>query len=276
MSGLDVNELQAALNFHIRAPAIPLIPDGTFGRATEARVRDFQQRSKLTVDGIVGSKTVPALYRVVRGAVDVQRRPRTSVTRTNLRSLNTFRPVVRQLGPGNLGVVPPQSRTATSTGFMTETKLVFNPFAKPSHGGEEGGIPIQLSLSQSIPWPVSLPEPVFRPGEPLEVNNSAWLGPKFELEGKIKVPFKIVKSERVELKSYFFIGAGVEQNCFREMNLGGGTQLQLTLFKDVAGTGANVGLQVDGGIKWFHDFGQSAGAFKGYGDGQLFITLPIL
>ncbi len=58
-TGLDVSELQAGLNFHIRSPATPLKPDGVFGPKTEARLREFQRLSGIKVDGLVG----PSDYR---------------------------------------------------------------------------------------------------------------------------------------------------------------------------------------------------------------------
>jgi len=60
-TGLDVSELQAGLNFHIRSPATPLKPDGIFGPKTDARVREFQRLSGITVDrpGVVGRVLSP-------------------------------------------------------------------------------------------------------------------------------------------------------------------------------------------------------------------------
>src|SRR5207245_1598735 len=76
VTGLDVKELQAALNFHLRRPFTPLVPDGIFGPLTDARVRDFQRRAGLTADGIVGPNTVPALYRSLAGGVQAGLTPR--------------------------------------------------------------------------------------------------------------------------------------------------------------------------------------------------------
>lgn len=50
--GDDVAKLQKALKIY---------PDGIFGRLTEEAVRDFQRTHGLTVDGIVGEKTMAAI-----------------------------------------------------------------------------------------------------------------------------------------------------------------------------------------------------------------------
>ncbi|MFF0174173.1 peptidoglycan-binding domain-containing protein [Micromonospora profundi] len=58
-TGGDVRELQTLANTLGAKP--PLAVDGDFGSRTEAWVRDFQKAKKLTVDGLVGPKTVAAL-----------------------------------------------------------------------------------------------------------------------------------------------------------------------------------------------------------------------
>ena len=56
--GSQVEELQKALNNH----GYGLSVDGIFGSATEAAVRDFQQKQGLNVDGIVGTNTWGKLF----------------------------------------------------------------------------------------------------------------------------------------------------------------------------------------------------------------------
>lgn len=51
--GNDVRVLQEALN----KKGAKLEVDGKFGRGTEAAVRDFQRKSNVTVDGVVGPET---------------------------------------------------------------------------------------------------------------------------------------------------------------------------------------------------------------------------
>ncbi|MEU5909102.1 peptidoglycan-binding protein [Micromonospora sp. NPDC047527] len=58
-TGADVRELQALANTLGAKP--PLTVDGDFGSRTEAWVSGFQKAKKLTVDGLVGPKTVAAL-----------------------------------------------------------------------------------------------------------------------------------------------------------------------------------------------------------------------
>jgi hypothetical protein len=64
-AGPDVKELQGFLNYHLRVPHVPLVPDGQFGRLTDARVRQFQTCNQIQVDGIVGPETRSRLYATI-------------------------------------------------------------------------------------------------------------------------------------------------------------------------------------------------------------------
>lgn len=69
MTGQDVADLQAALNYHLPPPSPPHTPpgtdrpplktDGVFGAKTHARLREFQRLNKLVDDGVVGQVTRP-------------------------------------------------------------------------------------------------------------------------------------------------------------------------------------------------------------------------
>lgn len=79
--GNEVRDLQGLLNYHLRAPRIPLAVDGIFGPLTDARVREFQRVNRLKPDGIVGPLTRSKLYatRTIRLNAEVslaERRPR--------------------------------------------------------------------------------------------------------------------------------------------------------------------------------------------------------
>ncbi|SCF19778.1 Peptidoglycan-binding (PGRP) domain of peptidoglycan hydrolases-containing protein [Micromonospora viridifaciens] len=60
--GSDVRELQSLAN----KLGARLVVDGVFGPATQAWVRSFQKARKLTVDGIVGSRTLAALRQATK------------------------------------------------------------------------------------------------------------------------------------------------------------------------------------------------------------------
>ena len=57
MSGLDVGHCQNLLNRELAFSPPPLWVDGIFGIKTDRKVREFQSKKKLTVDGVVGPET---------------------------------------------------------------------------------------------------------------------------------------------------------------------------------------------------------------------------
>ena len=92
MTGDDVSDLQAALNYHLRPPNPPHTPsgpprpplatDGIFGPLTEARLREFQRLNNLVDDGVVGHATRPLLLvaRYVSAKIPIAKRdPNVSV-----------------------------------------------------------------------------------------------------------------------------------------------------------------------------------------------------
>ncbi len=279
ITGLDVSELQAALNFHIRKPAEPLKPDGIFGPLTDARVREFQRRANILVDGKVGPGTIAALYRTVQGAVEINVTPRkASAAQSFARgqvlvgsgqrsALPTF-PGLRQIGPTVPDFVPPsqkvpQARTATSQGFEVESKVLFNPVAD-SNDGEH---PLRLTLSPTLPWPVFLPAPL-----KLDVELTTPGVGKFQLDGKFKLPFKLVDSRRFELKPYFFVGAGVNQDNYKELNAGAGSSVKVKLLE--IGKAVRISVEADGGIKFNHDRASGEGKVKGFLEGGFVLEFP--
>jgi Putative peptidoglycan binding domain len=81
MTGQDVADLQAALNYHMRTPTPPHTPpgparpplnvDGQFGSKTDARLREFQILNGLVADGAVGRNTRPLLTKAKQVIVKV-------------------------------------------------------------------------------------------------------------------------------------------------------------------------------------------------------------
>ena len=63
--GAEVRFAQSGLNFHLSKLA-PLAEDGIFGPKTDARVREFQRRAGLLIDGIIGRLTWLGLLRAGR------------------------------------------------------------------------------------------------------------------------------------------------------------------------------------------------------------------
>jgi peptidoglycan hydrolase-like protein with peptidoglycan-binding domain len=61
MSGMDVARCQNLLNANLTYSPPPLWVDGMFGQKTDRRVREFQRKNRLTVDGLVGPQTMAAL-----------------------------------------------------------------------------------------------------------------------------------------------------------------------------------------------------------------------
>ena len=60
-SGLHIARLQNLLNAKLVGVSPPLWVDGKFGANTESRVRMFQGRNRLAVDGLVGTNTSAVL-----------------------------------------------------------------------------------------------------------------------------------------------------------------------------------------------------------------------
>lgn len=269
VTGADVKELQAALNFHLRKPFTPLEPDGIFGPLTDARVREFQQRAGLTPpDGKVGPNTIAALYRTLTGVVEAEFKPR----KASAQAFGPNRgrgvgPVFGQVGPVIPDFVPPslrvpQARAAASQGFELESKLVFDPFAKPSKEEQ----PLKVTITFLIPWPVILPKPA-----KLDLDTSTSASGQTTLDGKLKVPYTFIPTRRLELTPYFFVGGGVKANNYVDLNLGGGGAVKLTLIDNIAGTGVGLSLSADGGVKYKYDREENKGALKGFLEGGVIV-----
>jgi hypothetical protein len=271
--GPEVQELQAALNFHVRKPLVALVPDGGFGPLTNTRLREFQRRAGLTETGTVNVETINMLYRRLEGAIEAVLTPKANAVAFSRPGAGTAGrrsalvgafPGFGQLGPIIPDFVPPsrvpQTQAVVSRGFDVETKFSFDPIAKPS----EQEHPLKLTIAPTLPWPEFLKGSVT-----LEAQTTPSAANKFTLDAKIKIPLtpKPIALGRLELKPYFFTGAGVTQNHFKELNSGASATIKLKLFDNVAGSGVSVAVEADGGLKFNWDMAKGDGTFKGFFEG---------
>ncbi|MBZ5620255.1 MAG: peptidoglycan-binding protein [Acidobacteriia bacterium] len=257
-SGTDVSELQAGLNFHMRRPTIPLVPDGIFGPKTEARLREFQAKAKISVDGIAGERTFGKLYQVADGVTEVNLRRRV----TSIASPN-FSPglISQQFGPTNPDFIPPsqrfpQARTVSSEAFEFESKFTFSPLEKDQ--------PFKLTFSKKLVWPVFLPAPL-----QLDIDKGMTNDGKFTLDAKLKLPFRLIETNRLEIKPYFFVGAGMKQDGFSDLNTGAAANLRLKLFD--FNQRLSLAVEADGGVKYNYDVKEAKGGFKGILEGGVIL-----
>lgn len=77
-------------------------------------------------------------------------------------------------------------------------------------------------------------------------------------------PLHAIPFHRLELKPYFFTGAGATQNHVKELNAGAGTTVKLKLFENIRGSGVTVALEADGGVKFNWDQATGESQFKGF------------
>src|SRR6476660_3282715 len=85
MSGKDVADLQAALNYHLPPPSPPHTPigpdrpplktDGIFGTRTDLRLREFQLVNGLVDDGKAGPQTMPLFTKAKEVTVKIRISP---------------------------------------------------------------------------------------------------------------------------------------------------------------------------------------------------------
>jgi hypothetical protein len=263
-SGAYVSELQAALNFHIRRPAIPLRPDGIFGPKTEARLREFQAMARIQVDGIAGSETFRRLYQIAGGALQatVARAAPAEAARASRLAPISFPgprqfPLPSAARPHLLSPPARQARLLSAPAFDVEGRLTFSPLDKDQ--------PFKITLSPKINWPVFLPKPL-----KLDIETGTAGASGFTLDGKIKIPFSLVDTDRFELKPYFFAGAGVRQDGFSGLNAGAAASLKLKLF-DLGSSGLTLGVEADGGAKYLYDVDSGSAKVKGILEGGVIL-----
>ena len=274
-SGSDVRELQAALNFHLRRPATALEPDGAL--VTEARVRDFQRRAKLHVDGLVGkhdpravshgrggrrSDADPARCGPTRGgasrgpAIGIASAPRQPFAGTP-----RFGQVLEsRSSPTSFPRASVRRRPEWSRARASITNRSCSSARSRRRG--RGSSPSDAAFASTLPWPIFLPAPV-----KLEVESTTPGVGRFQLDAKLKVPFTLIQSRRLELKPWFFTGAGVTPHHFEGLNAGAGGTVKLRLLENIGGSGVSVGVEADGGVKfeWNRATGQTKtkGIFEG-------------
>lgn len=275
VTGRDVSEIQAALNFHLRRPTThPLKPDGIFGPLTDKRVRVFQKLVGISVDGDVGPDTTRELYRKVVLPVLVVGARRQQLVTSNLFSLRRsgFLGSSGFGSPGFGQLAPPvsdkptsgtviQSKSAESDGIDVETKVTFNPLA------ESDDDRFKLSISKTIPWPVIVPNPL-----KLEIDVTILPQSKFDLDAKLQFPIEIIKTPRFELEPYFFVGVGMKQDGFKELNAGAALNPTFIVSKDLFRSGFSLEAEAVGGPMYSHDLDANSGKFKFFFESSLTLT----
>jgi peptidoglycan hydrolase-like protein with peptidoglycan-binding domain len=275
VTGRDVSEIQAALNFHLRRPAFnPLKPDGIFGPDTDKRVRAFQKMVGITVDGDVGADTTRELYRKVILPVLVVGARRQQTIGSN--QFGFRRPsFFGSAGFGNPGfgqLTPPgsdkpnsapviQSQSAESDGIDVETKVTFNPLA----GSDDDRF--KLSITKTIPWPVIVPNPLT-----LELDVTILPQNRFDLDAKLQLPIEIIKTPRFEFEPYFFVGAGMKQEGFKELSVGAALNPKFIVSKDLFRSGFSLEAEAVGGPMYVHDLDENSGKFKFFFESSLILT----
>ena len=275
ITGRDVSDIQAALNFHLRRPAAhPLKPDGIFGPLTDKRVREFQRLVGITVDGNVGPNTILELYRKVVLSVLVVGARRQQPDASNFFGLRRSAlpgspvfgsPAFGQLAspesdkPNNGPVV--QNKSAESDGIDVESKITFNPLA----GSDDDRF--KLSISKKIPWPTIVPNPL-----KLDIDITPLPQNKFDLDAKLQFPIEIIKTPRFELEPYFFVGVGMKQDGFKELNLGAALNPKFIVSKDLLHSGFSIEAEAVGGPMYSHDLDANTGKFKFFFESSLTLT----
>jgi hypothetical protein len=53
---------------------------------------------------------------------------------------------------------------------------------------------------------------------------------KFSLDAKLNVPFILLETNRLEIERYFFVGTGIKQDVFSELNAVATVHLTIKLF----------------------------------------------
>jgi len=151
--GPDVLAVQQALNYR-KQPKDPKVDEiGVFGPATDSAVRRFQERNRLTPDGLVGPMTRAALFPL--GVVTV----RAVGMQLRMPSFPIPRPGGPNLLPGKLTLNPP-SQPGLGPGPLTLPSL------GPSFGFEPVAYP---RLMQPLTSPLLAPPQV--PGLSLPVHH---------------------------------------------------------------------------------------------------------
>ena len=168
--GLDVREVQDALNFQIRRLGL-LAVDGRYGPKTQARVAEFQRANGLSADGMVGPLTVGRLFQTETLPVVLQIAPNASASASGIQPPRLIPPLTLpgfpqggpvlpalspiQLFPSNTVRVPP----LTAQGQLLTLKVTVpsrNDPLDPTQRSQQQTLQLLQTLPFNFPFRATL------------------------------------------------------------------------------------------------------------------------
>lgn len=238
-SGIDVKQVQNALNFHLAAKLAPIRADSMFGPVTEGRVQEFQRRNRLTADGVVGPITRAKLFALALARVRVRLRRTRGMARTAARTL-----VQRDGEPTT------QSKQLIVDWGQT---FSFHPLADPAEGEHLFRTEMKLALKNSGDDEGILGR-LTLDAVPATPTSSDW-----EFSAELEMPVVELPTFG-PLRGSLFLTPGFQLNPLAA-GIGAGLKL------GVAAVGDRIGIFAQGDLKAQYDPGTGQGEMTPSGSG---------